>query len=83
MKKEKYVLNLIEDQLGDSRGGTRIGYWTGKNYKAEDVRFPGTCDDKHDPEVKVYTSKKRAENAVQSLHKHFTFISDADIESLD
>ena len=35
------------------------GYWTGKEYIGDDIRYPGYEDDKHHENVKVYTSKKR------------------------
>lgn len=76
---EKFVLNLIEN--GGS--GTLIGYWDGKKYRGDDVWFPGFIDNKEDKRVKVYTSKKRAENAVEKLKDKFTYVTNAKIETLD
>lgn len=80
---EKYVLNLIEDDTFGRGEGTEIGYWDGKAYTGEDVVFPGVVYDKHDQKVKTYTSKKRAENAVNKLKEKFTFVSRAKIETLN
>jgi hypothetical protein len=83
MSQESYVLNLKEDSSFVGRDGILIGYWDGKKYKGDDVIFPGVTDNKHDKSVKIYTSKKRAENAVKKLKDTFTFVSDAQIELLD
>lgn len=79
---KRYVLNLIEDS-SFGRDGDLIGYWDGKKYRADDVTVPGVTHSKYDERVKVYKSKKRAENAVKKLKDTFTFVSDARIESLD
>jgi hypothetical protein len=82
MDKERYVLNLLED--GNFGGEpTSIGYWTGKKYYAEGVWFPGIIDNKDDTGVKIYTSRKRAENAVSKLKNTFTFVKDAEVEILN
>jgi hypothetical protein len=79
---EKYVLNLLEDgSFGND--SNYIGYWDGKRYRGDDVWFPGVAENKHDKRVKVYTSKKRAENAVEKLRDKFSHISTAKIETLD
>lgn len=78
--KEKYVLNLIEE---GRFCGTSIGYWNGKRYRGDDVWFPGVINNKQDKRIKVYTSKKRAENAVEKLKDKFTFVTNAEIEVLD
>jgi hypothetical protein len=83
MNKERYVLNLKEDSSFGSRDSILIGYWDGKKYKGDDVSFPGVIDNKHDKRVKVYTSKKLAENAVKKLKDKFSYVSDAQIELLD
>lgn len=75
MDQNRYVLRLIEDSV--------IGYWDGKKYRGDDVIFPGVTHSKHDERVKVYTSKKRAENAVEKLKDKFTFVTRATIETLD
>lgn len=80
---ENYVLNLIEDTSFGIGDGISIGYWDGKAYRGDDVIFPGVCDNKKDERVKVYTSKKRAENAVDKLEEKFTFVTKAKIEKLD
>ncbi|GIN71177.1 hypothetical protein J14TS2_16520 [Bacillus sp. J14TS2] len=76
---EKYVLHLIESEYGNERS---IGYWDGKVYQRDDVRFPGVMHTKHDKDVKVYSSKKRAKNAVAKLKEKFTFVDNAVIETL-
>lgn len=63
--------------------GQFIGYWDGKVYFAEDTSFPGVLDNKQDSRVKVYTSKKRAENAVNKLNEKFVYVTNAEIEILD
>ncbi len=77
--REKYVLLLIESEYGKE---ISIGYWDGKVYRRDDVRFPGVMHNKHDKAVKVYNSKKRAENAVAKLKEKFTFVDRAEIEIL-
>jgi hypothetical protein len=82
--KEKYVLKLIEDPtFGVSMSTNFIGYWDGKRYRGEDVWFPGVKENKYDKDVKVYTSKKRAESAVDKLKDKFSYISNAKVETLD
>lgn len=81
MEKEKYVLHLKESGIY-SYCETFIGYWTGTSHWAEDVCFPGVRQSKFENGVKVYTSKKRAENAVAKLKDKFTFVKDAVIETL-
>ncbi|WP_338754260.1 hypothetical protein [Bacillus sp. FJAT-52991] len=83
MNKDSYVLHLIEDPMFGGDRGAFIGYWTGGRYRGDDVWFPGVADDKYDKNVKVYTSKKRAENAVEKLKDKFTFVTNAVIEKLD
>jgi hypothetical protein len=80
--KEKYVLNLLEDGIFGGNSNL-IGYWDGKKYRGEDVCFPGVIDNKHDKGVKVYNSKKLAENAVKKFKDKFTYVTDAEIEILD
>ncbi|WP_123032213.1 hypothetical protein [Bacillus sp. TYF-LIM-B05] len=82
MKQERYVIRLIENEMFGSESGF-IGYWTGKTHQAEDVCFPGVKENKHDKNVKIYTSKKRAENAVEKLKYKFTFVRDGQVEILD
>lgn len=83
MNQEKYVLHLLEDDNFRYSDGTFIGYWTGTKHYGEDVCFPGVRWDKHDKDVKVYSSKKRAENAVNKLKDKFTYVKNAVIETLD
>jgi len=83
MSQEKYVLHLLEDSMYGSHDKVFIGYWTGTQNRGEDVLYPGVRDDKHDKDVKIYTSKKRAENAVEKLKDKFTYVSSAEIEVLN
>lgn len=81
MANEKYVLNLLEE--ASFMGPTKIGYWTGTKHIIEDVCIPGVKDSKYDEDVKVYSSRKRAENAVDKLKDKFSYVHDAVIETLD
>jgi hypothetical protein len=83
MKQERYVLHLLEDSSIGFNNVTFIGYWTGTKHFGEDICFPGVRSDKHDSRVKVYKSKKHAENAVKKLKDTFTYVKDAEIEILD
>lgn len=83
MPQERYVLNLLEDSTFGLSDGISLGYWDGKKYRGDDVTYPGVIDNKYDKRVKVYTSRKRAETAVNKLKDIFTFVSDARIEILD
>lgn len=83
MNQERYVLHLIEDSSFGLNDGVFLGYWDGKKYRRDDVTFPGVIDNNHDKRVKVYTSKKRAEKAVEKLKDQFTFVNKARIELLD
>lgn len=38
---EKFVLNLIEKTKFSFSDGMSIGYWDGKVYRGDDVRYPG------------------------------------------
>ena len=81
VEKEKFVLRLQEQGVF-SNSDLFLGYWTGKYYYAEDVCFPGYRQSKLDKDVKVYTSKKRAENAVAKLKGKYSFVKNAVIETL-
>lgn len=83
MGKEKYVLHLKESGTLSYSEFRFIGYWTGTSHWAEDVCFPGVRGSKFEKDVKVYTSKKRAENAIEKLKDKFTYVKDAVIETLD
>ena len=74
MEKEKYVLHLKEFKMFSNFEFAFIGYWNGKSYWTEDVCFPGVRSDKYEEDVKVYTSRKRAENAVTKLKDKFTLL---------
>jgi hypothetical protein len=83
MNQEKYVLHLMEDSMYGNNDKIFLGYWTGTRHRGEDVCYPGIRDDKHDDDVKVFTSKKRAQNAVEKLKDKFTYVTSAEIEVLD
>lgn len=59
---EQYVIDLSTKRDGDYPGNA-YGYWTGKDYTVQGVKYPVTKDRKG-LDVKMYHSKKVAENAL-------------------
>jgi hypothetical protein len=58
------------------------GYWTGKNYTVQGELYP-IIDDRVTERTKVYTSKKRAKNALEScLSRGYAYVLGGEIREL-
>jgi len=59
------------------------GYWTGKVFNGEDVTYPGYEDDKNHNNVKIYTSRKRAETMAGKLKYRCSYVFTASVEEVE
>ncbi|GGA31284.1 hypothetical protein [Psychrobacillus lasiicapitis] len=76
-----FVIYLSSESYRSSSND--YGYWTGKVFRGEDVTYPGYEDDKTHNNVKVYTSKKRAENMAKKLENRCTYVFTATVEKVE
>lgn len=65
MSAEKYVI-VLSDRRKYEIGNNSYGYYSGKNYTFEGELFPVT-DRTITERTKVYSGRKRAENALKSI----------------
>ena len=81
MSNEKYVIYLSSELDTDSFENA-YGYWSGKNYIYEGELFPIT-DRFIGKRTKIYSSRKRAENALESaLNKGYAYVASGRIEGV-
>lgn len=79
---EKYVLWLSDKQEHDVRLNA-YGYWAGKDYTCVGELFPIT-DSRITKRTKVYSSRKRAENALNAaLNRNYAYVIYGRIEPLE
>ena len=58
------------------------GYWVGKNYTVQGELYPIT-DDRVTERTKVYISRKRAENALEScLNRGYAYVVGGEVREL-
>lgn len=76
--KQKYVIWLTSEQEW-STSTNAYGYWSGKSYTKYGEIFPITDNDIID-RTKIYTSHKRAENALDAALNKFTYVLDGRVE---
>lgn len=59
------------------------GYWQGKNYTTNGELIP-ICDSEISDYTKLYTSKKRADNALIScLNRGYSYVLDGEVRELN
>ena len=78
----KYVM-WLSDKPEYSESLSDYGYWTGKDYICQEELFPITdsCITKR---TKVYSSRKRAENALNAaLNRGYAYVLYGRIEPLE
>lgn len=76
--KLRYTIYLINSVYNTNS----YGHWTGKNYTVQGELYPIT-DDSVTERTKIYTSKKRAENALEScLNKGYAYVLDGEVREL-
>lgn len=81
MSNEKYVIYLSSELNPDSFEND-YGYWSGKNYIHEGELFPIT-DRFIGKRTKIYSSRKRAENALESaLNRGYAYVASGRIEEV-
>lgn len=78
----KYVIWLSSEPEHSQRLNA-YGYWSGKNYTCAGELFPVT-DGRITKRTKVYSSRKRAENALNAaLNKGYAYVSYGRVEPLE
>lgn len=77
--KGQLVLEIFEKEHSDRP----IGFWTGKIFYSDSVHYPGVKEEKTDPAVKIYTSRKRAETAAQKLKENLFYVTRVEIVELE
>lgn len=74
MSEEKYVIWLSDVPEYEEDYTSSYGYWEGKDYHFDYERFPITDRDITN-RTKVYSSYKRAENALKSaLSRNYAYV---------
>lgn len=68
MKNKKVSRFVLGEPAKRFNANTTTEYYTGKTYRLQGCVYPVTTTNKYSDEVKRYTSKKRAENACESLN---------------
>lgn len=81
MNNEKYVIFLSSTPNIDDWGNV-YGYWAGKDYRCEGELFPVT-DKSKGTRTKIYSSRKRAENALKAaLSRGYAYVLNGRIERI-
>ena len=81
MSNEKYVIFLSSTSDLNSWENA-YGYWSGKNYICEGELFP-VADKFIGKRTKIYSSRKRAENALKSaLNRGYAYVVSGRIEEV-
>lgn len=78
--KEKYVVWLTSEPEYN-RSGNAYGYWSGKSYRFQGELYP-IADNYPTERTKIYTSRKRAENALETAINNYAYVLDGKIEEL-
>lgn len=74
-----YLSSNIIDKPNQFDSDNVYGYWTGKDYIRQRCLIPYSVH-KITDDVKVYSSKKRAENALKScLNRNYAYVIDGEI----
>lgn len=77
---KKYVIYLSSNQREITNA---YGYWTGKNYTAMGELIP-VCDSTITNQTKVYSSKKRADRALECcFNRPYAYVVDGRVEQIN
>lgn len=82
---KKYVIYINSESPRDPyrRVKNAYGYWNGKFYTMLDEMYPYHTFNNITPETKRYSSRKRAENAVNNICKRCGYVYDCEIEEIE
>jgi hypothetical protein len=90
--RSKEVMNMyviyLSTETQASRGFNNYGYWTGKSYVVQGESFPITVDYRNEysaqgHKIKVYKSKKVAENSAKKAFDKFGHVVSVVVENYE
>mgnify|MGYP003297116834 CR=1 FL=1 len=79
-KPKKYVVWLSSEPV-DSKHFNSYGYYSGKMYRKYDLFFP-CCSFSINEKTKLYSSEKRAENALKAAIEKFEYVVYGKVETV-
>ena len=81
---KQYAIYINSESMNMPRRWSKncYGYWTGKFYTIQGEIFPCHTSNDITEETKIYSSRKRAENAANNIATKCGYVYDCEIEEI-